>query len=333
MAPITRNRYIHNRSRSPHLVVAVAYDGLCLFEFSAVAEIFGLPRPEMGSNWYRFAVAAGEPGLLRAIGSVQIVGDGGLELLELADTIIVTGWRDVFETPPAALVDALRAAHQRGARLVSICSGAFVVAATGVLSGRRATTHWLYADLFAKTYPDIHLDAEVLYVDEGEVLTSAGSAAGIDLCLHLVRGDFGPEAANTVARRLVTPPHREGGQAQYVESAVAPVREAVRFGPLFDRMRQRLHAPQPVARLASVAGMSPRTFLRRFKAATGTTPAAWLLGERLAQSRVLLETTGRSIDDVAAACGMGTAANLRHHFRRRFGVSPASYRARFAQEQ
>lgn len=222
----------HNRNKRrpslPHLVVAVAYDGLCLFEFGAVVEIFGLPRPEMGPNWYRFAVAAAEPGPLRALGSVRIVGDGGLELLERADTIIVTGWRDVLENPPVALVKALRTAHLRGARLVSICSGAFVLAATGVLSDRNATTHWRYADQLAQQYPDIRLNADVLYIDDEDVLTSAGSAAGIDLCLHIVRRDFGPEAANSIARRLVIPPHREGGQAQYVERAVAPAREGIR---------------------------------------------------------------------------------------------------------
>jgi AraC family transcriptional activator FtrA len=311
------------------MVVAVAYDGLCLFEFGAVVEIFGLPRPEMGSNWYRFAVAAAEPGRLRALGSAHIAGDGGLELLGRADTIIVAGWRDVVEDPPAALVRALRTAHLRGARLVSICSGTFVLAAAGVLSGRNATTHWRYADCLRQKYPDIRVNADVLYIDEGDVLTSAGSAAGIDLCLHIVRRDFGPNAANTIARRLVIPPHREGGQAQYVERAVAPAREGGRFGSLFDRMRKRLHEPQSVSRLAAAAGMSRRTFLRRFKAATGSSPAAWLLEERLTEARSLLETTRRSIDDVASACGVGTADNLRHHFRRRFGVSPAGYRASF----
>lgn len=321
----------NRRPRSfPHLIVAVAYDGLCLFEFGAVVEIFGLPRPEMGSNWYRFAVAAAEPGRLRALGGVHIVGDGGLELFERADTIIVAGWRDVLEDPPKALVRALRAAHLRGARLVSICSGAFMLAAAGVLSGRDATTHWRYADQLRQKYPDIRVNADVLYIDDGDVLTSAGSAAGIDLCLHIVRRDFGPKAANTIARRLVIPPHREGGQAQYVERAVAPAREGGRLGPLFDRMRKRLHEPQSVSGLAAVAGMSRRTFLRRFKAATGSTPAAWLLGERLVEARSLLEATSRSIEDVATACGLGTADNLRHHFRRRFGVPPADYRASFA---
>lgn len=315
-------------SRSPsgtrHLVVAVAYDDLCLFEFGAVVEIFGVPRPEMGPDWYRFAVAAGEPGQLHALGGVNIVSDGGLELLERADTIIVTGWRNVLEDPPAALVEALRAAHLRGARLVSMCSGAFVLAAAGVLSGRSATTHWLHTDRLKQKYPDIRVNADVIYIDDEDVLTSA---AGIDVCLHIVRRDFGPKAANMIARNLVVPPHREGGQAQYVERAVAPAREGERLGSLFDRMRKRLHEPQSVSRLATAVGMSRRTFLRRFKAATGSTPAAWLLGERLVEARSLLETTRRSIDEVASACGLGTADNLRHHFRRRFGISPASYRA------
>ncbi|MDE2447947.1 MAG: transcriptional regulator FtrA [Gammaproteobacteria bacterium] len=313
-------------SGSPHLVVAVAYDDLCLFEFGAVVEIFGLPRPEMGSNWYRFAVAAGEPGQLRALGGVRIVSDGGLELLERADTIIVTGWRNVLEDPPAALVKAIRAAHLRGARLVSMCSGAFVLAAAGVLSGRSATTHWLYTDQLRQRHPDIHVKPDVIYIDDEDVLTSA---AGVDVCLHIVRRDFGPIAANMIARNLVVPPHREGGQSQYVERAVAPAREGARLASLFDRMRKRLHEPQSVAKLAAAAGMSRRTFLRRFKAATGSTPAAWLLAERLAEARSLLETTCRSVDDVATACGLGTADSLRHHFRRRFGISPVRYRASF----
>lgn len=321
------------RVRSGHLVVAIAYDGLSLFEFGAVVEIFGLPRPEMGSSWYRFGVAAVGGGALRSLGGVMIVGTGGLELLESADTIVIAGWPDVAKLPPRTLVDALRVAHARGARLMSICSGAFVLAATGLLSGRRATTHWLYADELARRYPDLKVDADVLYIDEGDILTSAGSAAGIDLCLHVVRRDFGAAVANSVARRLVTPPHREGGQAQYVERAVAPPREGARFGALFDHMRRQLHRQQPLARLAAAAGMSRRTFLRRFKAATGTTPAAWLLRERLAQARALLETTRRTVDDVAVACGLGSADNLRYHFQRHFGVSPVAFRTTFGGTQ
>jgi AraC family transcriptional activator FtrA len=314
-----------------HLVVALAYDRLSTFEFGIAVEVFGLPRPEMGPDWYRFAVCAIEPGPLRAIGGFQIMADGGLELLDRADTIVIPGWRGASKEPvPPELIDALRRAHARGARLMSICSGVFALAATGLLSGRRATTHWHYAEQLSQAYPDIEVEPDVLYVDEGRVLTSAGSAAGIDLCLHVVRADFGPEIANRLARRLVVPPHREGGQAQFIERPVPPAREGLRFAPLFDRMRARLGEEQPVAELAAEAGMSVRTFLRRFKAATGLPPGEWLLTERLVRARELLETTGHSIESIADATGFGSAATLRHHFRARLGTSPAAYRTRFA---
>jgi AraC family transcriptional activator FtrA len=311
-------------------VAVLAYDGLCTFEFGVAVEVFGLARPEMGPDWYRFAVSALEPGPLRAAGGVRILADGGLEVLAEAGTIVVPGWRGVREPVPAALAEALRAAHDRGARLVSICSGTFVLGAAGLLEGRRATTHWRYVEALRAAYPGVRVEPDVLYVDEGQVLTSAGSAAGIDVCLHLVRRDFGPEAANRLARRLVVPPHREGGQAQFVERPVPPAREGARLGPLLDRMRARLAEAQPVATLAREAGMSPRTFLRRFRAATGTTPGEWLLAERLARARELLEAGEHTVDDLAAACGFGAAAGLRHHFRERLGTSPAAYRRRFA---
>lgn len=313
------------------LVVALAYDRLCTFEFGIATEVFGLPRPEMGPDWYRFAVCAIEPGPLRATGGFKVMADGGLELLDEAGTIVIPGWRGALSEPvPAVLIEALRKAHARGARLMSICSGVFVLAAAGLLSGKRATTHWHNVEQLCEAYPDIRVAPNVLYVDEGSVLTSAGSAAGIDLCLHVVRHDFGAEIANRLARRLVVPPHREGGQAQFVERPVPPPREGVRFGPLFDRMRARLAEAQPVDSMAAQAGMSRRTFLRRFKAATGLPPGEWLLAERLLRARELLETTVISIDEIAAAVGLGSAAALRRHFRARLGTSPAAYRGRFA---
>jgi AraC family transcriptional activator FtrA len=285
----------------------------------------------MGPDWYRFAVCAVEPGLLCATGGFRIMADGGLDLLEEAGTIVIPGWRGALSEPvPPALIAALREAHARGARLMSICSGVFVLAAAGLLSGKRATTHWRYVERLSGAYPDIRVEPNVLYVDEGSVLTSAGSAAGIDLCLHVVRHDFGAEAANRIARRLVVPPHREGGQAQFVERPVPPPREGMRFGPLYDRMRARLAEEQPVDALAAEVGMSRRTFLRRFKAATGMPPGEWLLAERLLRARELLETTAHSIDDIAAATGFGSPATLRRHFRARLGTSPAAYRGRFA---
>lgn len=315
------------------LVVALAYDGLCLFEFGVVAEVFGLARPEMGRDWYRFAVAALEPGPLRASpGGVRVEVDGGAALLARAGTVVVPGWRGAAEPVPEALCRALRRAHARGARVLSLCSGVFVLAAAGLLEGRRATTHWRYMDALRRAHPGVTLAEDVLYVDEGDVLTAAGSAAGIDLCLHLVRRDFGPGAASSVARRLVVPPHRDGGQAQYVPRPVPTEREGARLGPLLDRMRQRLDRPQPLPTLAHEAGMSLRTFLRRFRDATGCPPGEWLLRQRLDRARELLEDGARAalVEEVAGLCGFRSAATLRHHFRRRFGLCPAAYRARFA---
>ncbi|MBK1836153.1 transcriptional regulator FtrA [Azospirillum sp. YIM B02556] len=316
------------KASSP-LAVALAYDGLCTFEFGVAVEVFGLPRPELGPDWYRFAVAALDAGPLRAMGGIRIEADGGLDLLDQADVIVVPGWRGASEPVPDPLIDALRLAEARGARILSICSGAFVLAAAGLLSGRRATTHWRYAATLGKLYPDIRVVPDVLYVDEGNILTSAGSAAGIDLCLHLVRRDFGPEAANSVARRLVVQPHREGGQAQFIETPVPVAREGARLAPLLDHLRQTLSENHSLSSMASRAGMSLRTFLRRFQSMTGTTPGDWLLMERLSRARDLLECSSLPVEEVATRVGFGSAATLRHHFRLRLGLSPANYRARF----
>ena len=314
-------------SPADRLVVVLAYDGLCTFEFGVAVEVFGLPRPEMGPDWYRFAVAGLDPGPLRAEGGVRLLVDGGLDLLDHAGTIVVPGWRGADRPVPQALATALRAAAARGARILSICSGVFVLAAAGLLDGRRATTHWRHAAALAARHPGIRFTPDVLYVDEGPILTSAGSAAGIDLCLHLVRRDFGPTAANAVARRLVVPPHRDGGQAQVVAGAVPTLHEAARIGPLLDAMRAAPARDWPLALLADRAGMSPRTLLRRFSAATGTTPARWLLDLRLARARDLLEQADPPLQAVAEAAGFATAATLRRHFRRRYAVTPAAYRA------
>ncbi|KAA0598712.1 MULTISPECIES: transcriptional regulator FtrA [Azospirillum] len=316
---------------SPPLVVTLAYDGLCTFEFGVAVEVFGLPRPELGPDWYRFAVAALDPGPLRAMGGIRVEADGGIDLLDQADIIVVPGWRGAREPAPERLVAALRRADARGARILSICSGAFVLAAAGLLSGRRATTHWRYASMLTDLYPDIQVVPDVLYVDEGNILTSAGSAAGIDLCLHLVRRDFGPEAANSVARRLVVQPHREGGQAQFIEAPVPTAREGARLAPLLDHLRETLVEDHSLSSMASRAGMSLRTFLRRFQAMTGTTPGEWLLMERLTRARDLLERSSLPVEEVATLTGFGSAATLRHHFRQRLGLSPANYRARFRQ--
>ncbi|MEJ8311024.1 transcriptional regulator FtrA [Agrobacterium larrymoorei] len=312
------------------LVVALAYDGLCTFEFGVAVEVFGLARPEMGEEWYRFSVAAVDEGEMRAAGGVRFVADGGLELIEQAGTIIVPGWRGRDAPVPDALCVALRRAHANGARLLSICSGAFVLAASGLLDGKRATTHWRYTEALKERYPAITVLPDVLYVDEGSVLTSAGSAAGIDLCLHLVRRDYDTRAANMVARRLVVPPHRDGGQAQFIDKAVPEPHEKARLGPLLDAMQSNLIKTYTVAQLADMAGMSARTLLRRFEAATGTTPAKWLLLQRLSKAKDLLEASALTVEEIAEGCGLGSAANLRHHFRQQFSTTPAAYRGSFS---
>lgn len=319
------------RPRPPEnrLVVVLAYDRLCTFEFGVAIEIFGLDRPEMGDDWYRFRVAAIERGPLRALGGIRITTDGGLALVERAGTIIVPGWRGADEPVPEPLLRALRRAHKKGARLVSFCSGVFVLAATGLLSGRRATTHWRYADRLAHAYPDITVVPDVLYIDEGSLLTAAGSAAGIDLSLHLIRRDWGLPAVNMVARRLVVPAHRDGGQAQFIQAPVPSAREGSRLGEVLDRLQADPAREATIASLARQAGMSRRTFLRRFTSGTGTTPGAWLAGVRLNRARQLLETSQASLEDVAAAAGFGSSANLRHHFRRQLKLSPSTYRRRF----
>src|SRR6185312_5704877 len=240
--PIARRR----RTPPNPLVAALVYDGLCGFEFACAAEVFGLPRPELQPGWYRFETCAAERGPLRGQYGMRVTADAGLERLADAGTIIIPGWKGLDVPVPTRVLDALREAHARGARLLTICSGAFVLAATGLLDGRRATTHWRYADALQRRYPRIKVDPAVLYVDEGQLLTSAGSAAGLDLCLHLVRRDHGPDIANQVARRLVIPPHRDGGQAQFVERPVAR-READPLSRVMDTMLRRLARPQPIA--------------------------------------------------------------------------------------
>lgn len=314
-----------------HRVVALAYDGLCTFEFGVAVEIFGLPRPEMGDNWYHFAVAAVDAGELRATGGIRVTAEGGLELLADAQTIVVPGWRGAESPVPADLCTALQQAWQRGCRIISICSGVFVLAAAGLLNGRKATTHWRYTDGLRERYPAIVVLEDALYYDEGNVMTSAGSAAGIDLCLHVVREDFGLDAANMVARRLVVQPHRDGSQTQQLIRPVARTRESRQLGQLFDFLHQQLAESHTVASLAQRVSMSPRTFLRRFQESTGTTPARWILQARLQRAQTLLEQTRMGIDLVAGQAGFGNAASLRHHFHQQYGMSPAMYRKKFAE--
>jgi AraC family transcriptional activator FtrA len=308
-------------------VAVLVYDGLCTFEFGIAVEMFGLARPEL-KDWYRFGLCAVDKGPMRAAGGMRVLTDAGLEALAGAGTVIVPGWRGVDAEPPRALLDALRKAHAKGARLVSFCSGVFVLAATGLLDGRRATTHWRYVDALSARFPRIHLEPDVLYVDEGDLLTSAGSAAALDLSLHLIRRDYGPEVANSVARRAVVPAHRDGGQAQFIQ---APLPEqGATLGKLLEWMRRHLDQPLPLPELAERARMSERTLLRRFEDATGCSPKQWLTRERLHRARELLEGSDLPVERVADVCGFGSADTLRHHFRHHVKLSPARYRERFA---
>jgi AraC family transcriptional regulator, transcriptional activator FtrA len=312
------------------LVVALVYDGLCTFEFGVAYEVFGLRRPEMGPGWYRFRTAAVEEGPLRAAGGLGVTPDGGAELLEQANLIVIPGWRGIDQPAPPQLQRALHGAAARGARIATLCSGVFVLAATGLLAGRRATTHWRYADALKSRYPDIDVRPDVLYIDNGPLLTAAGSAAGIDLCLHIVRQDFGVEAANGVARRLVVPPHRDGGQAQFIPRPVPRPRESQRLGALLDWMDQNLGGDLGVAALAKRAGMSARTFQRRFEETTGRAPGDYVIQARVARAQALMEAQPDiPLDEVADLSGFGSIETMRHHFSRRTKTSPQAWRRRF----
>jgi AraC family transcriptional regulator, transcriptional activator FtrA len=315
--------------RSKRNIAVLAYDGLCTFEFAIAAEIFGLPRPEVGRNWYRFAVCSLDRGPLRSTGGVHLTVGSGPAKLSRAGTIIIPGWKGVDVPPPPRLIATLRNAYASGARLVSICSGVFVLAATGLLNGRRATTHWRSVEALRSKYPQIRVEPDVLYVDEGRLLTSAGSAAGIDLCLHIVRQDFGAEIANRVARRLVMPPHREGGQAQFIPE---PIRKTTNGGlaPVLTWLEANLHRELSVPELAKRAAMSPRTFARQFRRQTGTTPHQFLTHLRLLAAQRRLEQSSDSMDEIAEAVGWQTAATMRLHFARELRTSPMAYRRRFS---
>ena len=312
-----------------HLVVALAYDRLCTFEFGCVTELFALERPELGVDWYRFAVCAGEPGPLRAAGGITIAAPYTLKLLDRADTIVVPGWRDADELPPETLLKSIRKAYQRGARLCSICSGVFVLAAAGVLDGKTVTTHWRYAAKLQQRYPQVRVEADALYVDEGRIITSAGSAAGLDMLLHVVRRDYGGAVANRVAQRLVAAPHREGGQAQFVPRPMPPD-ESGRLTKLMDWMRQHPAFSHTLRSLAERAAMSPRTLQRQFHDATGMAPYEWLVRERVAAAREMLEAeTPLPIGRIAELAGFGSEESMRRHFRRVVLTSPAAYREKF----
>ena len=313
-----------------HTVAAVVMNGVHPFELGVACEVFGLERPELGVEWYRFIVCAAEPPPLRTTGAGLLLWpEHTLADLATADTVVFTHWPDPALPLPPDLLAAVRAADHRGARFVSICSGVFVLAAAGLLDGQRATCHWKDAEALARCYPKVTVDPQVLYVDNGRVLTSAGTAAGIDLCLHLVRRDYGATVAHQVARRMVAAPHRDGGQAQFIER---PLPAAVGPDPVDSALTWALgHLAEPVsiAALAARAGVSARTFARQVVSRHGITPHQWLLGQRLLEARRLLECTDQPVEAIAAATGFGSPAALRPHFRRRFGTSPTAYRTAY----
>ena len=309
-------------------VVAVVHDPVEPFELAVLCEVFGTDRSDDGLPVYDFSVVSAQPGPVRTTIGFSIDVPHDLGRLDDADLIAVAPPGALDEPSPPELLTALRRAVERGARVLSVCTGAFVLGEAGLLDGRRCTTHWRHAAALQERFPRALVDPDVLYVDDGEVLTSAGSAAAIDLGLYIVRQAEGVAVANAIARRMVVPPQREGGQRQYVEAPV-PVHEAETLEPLLGWMMEHLNEPLSVEGLAARVHLSPRTFARRFRAETGTTPHHWLTGQRILLAQRLLEDSDVSVDAVADAAGFGSAAVLRHHFVRRVGTTPQAYRRTF----
>jgi AraC family transcriptional activator FtrA len=314
-----------------HTVATIIYDAVNPFELGVATEVFGVERPELGVPWYRFLLCAAEPRPIQAFGGLLLTAPHTLSDLAQADTIIVPGPRSGLVPLPHALLETLRLAYQRGARILSFCTGAFLLAEAGLLDGRRVTTHWRWAAELAARYPNVQVDPRVLYIDDGQILTSAGTAAAIDLSLHIVRQDYGATIAAAVARRMVVPPQRAGDQAQYIETPLAAAEEQEPFGGTLAWMTAHLHEELTVEQMAARALMSPRTFARRFHATLGVSPYQWLLQQRIALAQRLLETTDQPIERIAAHCGFTSAATLRLHFRRLLRLAPQSYRAAFHQ--
>ncbi|MFF0012728.1 GlxA family transcriptional regulator [Streptomyces sp. NPDC005374] len=314
----------------PHRVAVIVDEGTNPFEVGVATEMFGLPRPELGlpGPLYEVTLCTPVPEVRMNHGFFTLTGVPGLEAVDGVDTLVVPGRPDNVVPRGAAVREAIRRTHARGARVISLCTGSFALAEAGLLDGRLATTHWMWADAFRELHPRVRLEPDVLFVDEGDVLTAAGSAAALDLGLYVVRQDHGAEVANAVSRRLVFAAHRDGGQRQFVERPVPDVRDES-LGPLLAWAQERLGEPLTVADLAARAAVSPATLHRRFQAQLGTTPLAWLTGERVALACRLIERGEERLDVVAARSGLGTAANLRARVRRGTGLSPSAYRRRF----
>ncbi|WP_410871760.1 GlxA family transcriptional regulator [Nocardia sp. A7] len=310
-------------------VSVLAYDGMTAFETGIVVEVFGLTWPDISQPWYELKICTETPDPVRVIGGATLSSPHGLAEFAAADTVVVPSVADPRAPTSPALIDALRHAHSNGSRIVSICSGAFALAAAGLLDGRRATTHWRYADLLRERYPLVEVDPEPLYTDEGDILTSAGCAAGLDLALHLVRNDLGASVANAVARRLVIQPHRTGGQAQYIEAPMPPEPLDAPIARSLSWALEHLADPIGVPDLARVAGLSPRTYLRHFVRETGSTPSKWLIAQRIQAALAMLETGDAPIEEIATAAGFATPVTFRHHFAKAVRTSPSAYRRTF----
>jgi transcriptional regulator GlxA family with amidase domain len=311
-----------------HRVVALCLDGLVAFDLTAPAQAFGLAARPGGEPLYEFSTCSVGGGEVRTTSGFGVSPSAGLSALRGADTVVVPAYAGILEPPPPEAIAALRAAGRRGARVLSVCSGAFALAHAGLLDGRRAATHWAWAGELARRFPAIEVDPDALYVDEGEVMTSAGLSAGIDLSLHVIRKDFGAAAGERVARHMVAAPHREGGQAQFARPSAAEA------GGTLEATRrwaaERLGEPLDIAAMAGHAQVSPRTFARRFREETGTTPLQWLLSQRVLEARRLLEESELPVETIAWRSGFGTAASLRDHFRRATTTTPTAYRRAFA---
>lgn len=308
-------------------VAVVVFDGVHPFELGVVCEAFGLDRSDEGLPTFDFRVCTPTPGPVSTNNGFSLLVENGLDAVDGADLVAVPAMpRD--DAPPAEVLKALRKAHDDGARLLSVCSGAFVLGEAGLLDGRRCTTHWRHTSELAARFPLADVDPNVLYVDADTVITSAGTAAGIDACLHLIRKEFGAAVASRFARRMVVPPHREGGQAQFIDQPV-PECTADTLAPLLTWMLDNLHRRLPVDELAARALMSPRTFARKFRAEAGTTPHQWLVNQRLFAAQRLLEESSEPIEDIARRTGFGNAATMRHHFTQVRGTTPQAYRRCF----